>query len=103
MTDTLQMQLALSLTPEAILKAWTDDLAVWFAEFADISIADKRYDFWGRYTPETPTRESGHHPLTAYDEGRGLTFGWTLDSQERTIRVEVQPRDEQHSRWSFLR
>src|SRR4051812_32297020 len=95
MSDTLQMQIALTSTPEAILRAWTDNLSAWFSEYADISLPEERYDFWGRYTPETPTRESGRHPLVSYDEGKRLSFRWHLDKEDRTIEIEVQPRNGQ--------
>jgi uncharacterized protein YndB with AHSA1/START domain len=96
MSDTLQMQIALKSTPDAILRAWTDHLPTWFAEYADISLADERYDFWGRYTPETPDRESGRHPLVSYEGGKRLSFRWHLDKEERIIQIDVQPRDDQH-------
>lgn len=95
MSDTLEMQIALKSTPEAILRAWTDDLPAWFSEHADVALAEKRYDFWGRYTPETPDRESGRHPLVSHDEGKRLTFRWYLDKEERTIQIDVQPRADQ--------
>lgn len=95
MSDPLQMQIALKSTPDAILRAWTDHLSAWFAEYADISLADKRYDFWGRYTPETPDRESGDHPLLAHEEGKGLTFRWHLAKEDRTVQISVQPRDDE--------
>ena len=95
MSDTLQMQIALKSSPDAILRAWTEELPAWFAEHADISLADKRYDFWGRYTPETPDRESGHHPLLTHEEGKKLSFGWHLSKEDRTIQIDVQPRDDQ--------
>ena len=60
-----------------------------------LSLADARYDFWGRYTPETPTRESGHHPLVAHEANKRLSFRWHLSEEDRTIQIDVQPRNDQ--------
>jgi uncharacterized protein YndB with AHSA1/START domain len=93
MSDTLQIQIALQAPPDAMMRAWTDHLSAWFAEYADVSILEKRFDFWGRYTPGVPDREAGHHPLLAYEDGKRLTFGWTLGGEETTVDIEIQPRD----------
>jgi uncharacterized protein YndB with AHSA1/START domain len=96
MTDTLQLQIALNAAPDAIFRAWTEGLPAWFAEYADVSSEDKRYDFWGRFTPENPTQEQGRHPLTEYRKGKGLTYLWTVGGTEHTVSLEIQPREDQH-------
>src|SRR5689334_1543698 len=94
MTEVLHVQIALKAKPEAIYKALTDNLAEWFAEHADVSTTEKRYDFWGRFTPGTPTREEGRHPLLAYEAGKHLNYEWRSASKfESTVDIQIVPRD----------
>jgi uncharacterized protein YndB with AHSA1/START domain len=93
MSENYQMQIALKAAPDAILRAWTDELAAWFAEYADVSIPEKRFHFWGRFTPENPDREAGRHPLLAYEPGKSFSFGWHLDHKDRTFEISLHPKD----------
>lgn len=93
MTDLLHIQIALKAEPEAIYKALTEKLAEWFAENADVSTAEKRYDFWGRYTPGTPTREEGRHPLLAYEPGTHLRYTWHASKFDSVVDIQIIPRD----------
>lgn len=96
MTENQHMQIALKAAPDAIMRAWTDSLSAWFAEHADVSIPDKRYDFWGRYTIGNPDREAGRHPLLGYEAAKCLSFGWKHEGADVEIEISVQPRgDEQ--------
>lgn len=97
MNDPLHLQIALDADPAAILDAWTRDLAAWFAEHSDVSIADQRYDFWGRYTPGTPDRQAGRHPLLSHTPNEGFAFGWQFGENAEAGRVDisVHPRDGQ--------
>ncbi|MEO8612607.1 MAG: SRPBCC family protein [Chloroflexota bacterium] len=93
MTELLHVQIALKAEPEAIYQALTDNLADWFAEHADVSAAEKRYDFWGRFTPGTPTREEGQHPLLAYEAGKHVNFEWRSRSFESIVDIQIIARD----------
>src|SRR5258705_3051552 len=93
MTDLLHVQIALKAEPEAIYKALTDNLADWFAEHADVSTAEKRYDFWGRFTPGTQTREEGHHPLLAYEPGKHLNYEWRSGKFDSVVDIHIIPRN----------
>jgi len=92
MTDSLHIQIALTAPPGDIMRAWTAALPHWFAEHVDVSIAEKRYDFWGRYTPGAPDREGGRHPLLAYEPGERVRFGWQLRGVDTTVDVSIHPR-----------
>ena len=96
MTELLHVQIALKAQAQAIYQALTDNLAVWFAEYADVSTAEKRYDFWGRFTPGTPTREEGRHPLLAYEPGKHLNFEWRSHKFDSTVDIQIIPRDERN-------
>lgn len=93
MSEMVHMQISVNHTPEAIFRALTATLPDWFAEFADVSINDKRYDFWGRYTPGAPDQASGKHPLLTYEAGSKLAYGWKGGEAETTITFSLHPRD----------
>jgi uncharacterized protein YndB with AHSA1/START domain len=93
MTELLHVQIALKAQSEAIYQALTDNLADWFAEYTDVSTVENRYDFWGRFTPGTPTREEGRHPLLAYEPGKHLNFEWRSHSFDSIVNIQIIPRD----------
>jgi uncharacterized protein YndB with AHSA1/START domain len=66
-----------------------DDLRQWFAEHADISVEEKRYDFWGRHTPENPSREQGNHRLMRFIPNRLIEFSWKLRGAESVVQYEL--------------
>ena len=93
MTELLHVQIALKAKPKAIYTALTDNLADWFAEHADVSTAEKRYDFWGRFTPGTPSHEEGHHPLLAYEPDTHLRYEWRGHSFDSIVDIQIISRD----------
>nr|AUN37569.1 hypothetical protein [uncultured bacterium] len=97
MTELLHVQIALKAQPEAIYRALTEKLADWFAEYADVSSAEKRYDFWGRFTPGTPTREEGRHPLLINELGKHLKYEWRSRKFDSTVDIQIIPRGEENT------
>jgi uncharacterized protein YndB with AHSA1/START domain len=97
MNDSMVMQVSLAALPQVVFQALTDSTALmaWFAEYADISVAQKRYDFWGRFTPETPGREQGRHPLLEVEAERRLKFGWHLGEEDTTVDINLIPQGQQ--------
>jgi uncharacterized protein YndB with AHSA1/START domain len=81
-------QLHIGATPETVYEALTDakQLEVWFAEHADVSLPDGRYEFWGRYTPGG---ERGRQRLLEAAPGQRLRFAWQLDGAERTVELAL--------------
>jgi uncharacterized protein YndB with AHSA1/START domain len=71
-SEVLYVQQSLSAAPERVFHALIDprELEVWFAEHAEVSLDAGRFDFWGRYSPETPSREDGWHRVLALEPGR---------------------------------
>src|SRR5438309_3333879 len=53
-------------------------LEQWFCEHADVSLVDRRYDFWGRYTPDNPSRDEGRHRVVDVVHGSLLRYGWRI-------------------------
>lgn len=91
MPEPLQIQLTLNAAPERIFRAMTDELSGWFAEFADVKLADEQYDFWGRFTPGTPDREAGRHKLGTVHVGQDFTFDWALNSLHTQVTMRLLP------------
>lgn len=76
---TLRMQIKLSHPTEQVFKALTssDALKAWFAEDADVSLEDKRYAFWGKFTPGNPDKATGmQHEIVEIEPNRRLKFRW---------------------------
>lgn len=94
MKPSIYMQLALNASPERVFGALTEKLSEWFAEFADISLNEKRYDFWGKFTPENPNREAGRHPLLSVESNKCLKYAWTLDGHETGVEITLTPKDD---------
>lgn len=90
MRETLQIQITLNATGENVFRALTADLTGWFSEHADVSLAEQRYDFWGRFTPDTPDRERGRHMLNMHQVGHSLSYDWLLRSEQTTVHYHLE-------------
>jgi uncharacterized protein YndB with AHSA1/START domain len=90
----LHIQLTLSAPVADVFRALSDDAALttWFAEHASVSLADKRYDFWGRYTPETPTEADGHREIQLVEPNRRLRYTWPLRGADTTVEFRLAER-----------
>jgi uncharacterized protein YndB with AHSA1/START domain len=98
MENFVRIQLKLKTTPERIFQALLQSQALtnWFCEFAGVSPAAKAYDFWGRFTPETPTdQQAGHHPLTLLTENRHLAYTWQLNQVDTQVLIKLLPRQDE--------
>lgn len=84
-----EMEIAVAVPPERAWRALTEELPEWFAEDADVSLPDGRYDFWGRYTMGAPSREDGHHPVLAYEHERSIRFGWPFGGAATTVELTL--------------
>ena len=80
MSDNLHLQVYLAASPADVYVALTDNgqLQQWFAEHADVSVAEGKYHFWGRYTPEDLSHAEGQHPLIEAVPNEKLVFAWTV-------------------------
>lgn len=93
MGDTLHIQVRLNAGAGQIFPTLSESeaLAAWFAEHAQVEIPERRYDFWGRFTPETPDREAGRHELQSHSPGEHLSFGWRLRGSDTTVEFALVP------------
>ncbi len=92
MGNTLHIQLGIAAAKSAIFRALTasNELTSWFAEHADVSIPDRRYDFWGRFTPGTPGREEGRHPLLDVEPDSRLRYGWHVRGTDTVVEFSLE-------------
>jgi uncharacterized protein YndB with AHSA1/START domain len=95
MDELYRLQVTIAAGPASVYNALThaESLETWFAEHADVDVAARRYDFWGRYTPETPDREQGRHEIIAAEQDSHLRFAWPLEGVTTEVEYRLHPRD----------
>lgn len=96
MNKRIDVKLVVAAEPPWLFRALASapELTRWFCEHAEVSLEERRYDFWGRFTPEAPDRDHGRHPLLAVEPDRRLTFGWRLCAAETTVDIRLEPQAE---------
>ncbi len=93
MNPRIEIAIEVEAKPSRVFEALTKapELERWFAERAFISIAEGRFDFWGRHTPGNPDRDAGRHRLSVFDPGERVAFEWTLRGRKTTVEVSLSP------------
>jgi uncharacterized protein YndB with AHSA1/START domain len=93
MANQVEIRLALGHSPTAVYKALTDNemLEVWFAEVADIDLAQKRYDYWGRFTPDNPDRKGGGHRMLVAIPDEHLRYEWPTSLGPTEVDILLKP------------
>lgn len=88
----IDISLVLAAPREEVFRAFTESEALtsWFAEHAEVSLSEKRYDFWGRFTPYVPDREAGRHPISNLEPDR-ISYGWQLQQHDTVVSVGLTP------------
>jgi uncharacterized protein YndB with AHSA1/START domain len=88
----IEIEIDVAAAPSRVFEALTRpaELERWFAEKAFVSPSERRYDFWGRYTPGSPGAESGRHVLRALDSPRKLEFDWHLRGRQTHVVIELE-------------
>lgn len=96
MNPPVHVQVRLSHTLDSVFRAVTDAgaLTAWFTEHADVSVQEKRYDFWGRFTPECPDREHGRHLIENVASGSRLRYAWSLRDTQTAVEMRFVERSE---------
>ncbi len=91
----IHIQLTLPASASDVFHALTDNgaLTTWFAEHASVSLDQMRFDFWGRSTPETPSREEGRHAIQLVEPNRRLCFTWPLRGADTTVDFRLVERE----------
>ncbi len=92
MTEKIELNIEFETGPPRVFDALTrpDALEQWFAERAFVSETEKRYDFWGRFTPDAPGEEAGRHRLRVYQPDERLGFDWRLRGEDTTVEMRLE-------------
>lgn len=75
-------------------------LNAWFAEAADVDLAARCYNFWGKHTPETPTQKDEVSsvirftlPISGAAETTVLSISWLLAGTASRVEYSLAARD----------
>jgi uncharacterized protein YndB with AHSA1/START domain len=95
MKKRIEGKLSVEAEPQRLFRALTtaQELTQWFCEYAEVALAERRYDFWGRFTPGEPDQGRGRHPLLVLEPNRRLRFAWQLGEAETLVEVHLQAQD----------
>jgi uncharacterized protein YndB with AHSA1/START domain len=88
MATPLTIRACIAAPVATVYRALTDAAAlrVWLAEHAEVALAEGRFAFWGRHTPQG---ELGRQRLLAVEPDRLLRFAWLLDGEETTAELTL--------------
>jgi len=87
----LNLGIDIKVSPTRLFEAITNpgDLTSWFTEHAEVSLADNRYNFWGRFTPGNPTQEEGQHRISRVIPNKLVEFEWRLRDTDSIVQFEI--------------
>lgn len=90
----IHAEILIQSSTERVFCAWTDsnELSRWFSEHADVSLDEQRYQFWGRYQPDAPSRDSLQQELLAAEPDTHLRFAWSVYDAGSTVDVTLESR-----------
>lgn len=90
----IHAEILIHAATERVFRAWTDsnELSRWFSEHADVSLDENRYQFWGRYQPDAPSRNSLQQELLAVEPDTRLRFAWRVYDAGSTVEMTLEPR-----------
>jgi len=93
MTTRYTLRASIAAPPDTVYKALTDAAALesWFAEHAEVSLEQRTFGFWGRYTLDG---EPGKQRLLSFQPGRSLSFAWQLQDAETEVGIVLEPQDD---------
>lgn len=93
MFSTTRIQIGLNAEPERVFQALTDSAALraWFSEHAEVDLARKQYDFWGKFTPKAPDRDAGRHTIVESVPGQVLAYHWQVGEDGTRVTYRLHP------------
>lgn len=96
MSKTLRMQVKINAPAERVYTALTSTTALetWLAESAEVDLSANKFQFWGKYMPATPAKDSGHMAFISTKPNRQLKFRWTIGTQETSVEFKLLSRNE---------
>lgn len=95
-SETVELKLDLSAPPKTVYQALVDpvELNRWFAEYSEVSLLDKRYRFWGRFTPEAPSQDAKLQSLIKAVPYLHLSYTWLLHERDTTVEINLEEIDD---------
>ena len=95
MSSRVAVEVTVEAQPADVFAAWTDNdkLQQWFAEYADVSVDEGRFNFWGKHTVGNPSSEAANHELRDVQQGKSLAFEWHLRGRDTEVSVALHPHD----------
>jgi uncharacterized protein YndB with AHSA1/START domain len=98
MNETYEVEVDVAAPRQRVWQALTHprEMEQWFCEHADVSLDDKRYDFWGRFTQGNPGRDAGRHPILDLQPGRLLRFGFPYKGEDTTVEISLDGETRVH-------
>jgi uncharacterized protein YndB with AHSA1/START domain len=90
-TESVEVRAMIDASPRDIYQALVsgDQLTQWFTEYADVSLEDGRYDFWGKLTPGAPDRDQGRNKILAYETDQEIKFSWTFRGADTNVSIQL--------------
>lgn len=87
----MRAEIPIGASRQAVWDALTNPrtLEAWFCEHADVDLDAGRYDFWGIYTPDTPSRAEGHHDVLKLVDGELLRYAWRVRDVDSIVEVRL--------------
>jgi uncharacterized protein YndB with AHSA1/START domain len=88
-------EIEITAPAEAVYAALTDErqLMRWFSEYADISLADRRYEFWGRFTPDGAERDGQRIANVEVTPFERLSYTWSLFDCDTQVQLTLREVD----------
>jgi len=93
----MRAEVPIGASREDVWDALTDPrrLEQWFCEHADVDLEAGRYDFWGRYTPDVPDRDTGRHELIEVVDGERLRYRWPIRGLDTVVDLSLEDAGEE--------
>lgn len=88
----IRVEIAINATPERVFRALTEqeELQAWFAAQADVSLGERKYNFWGPSIPEASFESDCACELTELIENESLRYSWRLREQETEVQISIE-------------
>lgn len=86
-------EIEIAAPPDTVFDALVDPLQLtrWFSERADVDVANGRYAFWGRFTPDGAGRSDERVSQVSAVPNERLNYRWSLYGCETDVLLALRP------------
>jgi uncharacterized protein YndB with AHSA1/START domain len=93
MSTNAHATMSIAAPPERVWELLTknEELTKWFCEHADVTLKEKRFDFWGKFTPQNPARDEGRHAIVDATPGKSIRFRWDVRGHDSVVSIDLMP------------